>query len=1024
MESHRLEGRQLTADAVRYRFDRFILDSRSATVHADGQVIALRRRAFDLLQVLLDHAPALVGRDQILDEVWGHDALTANVLPQAISEIRHALGDSAQSPRLIETLHRRGYRMLVPVERLAVDADDPGIGAPDPASPAQAADGGDGAGPEATGHRRRPGLRTLWPVPVLALALLLAWGAITATGPWRGHDGTSAPPAPAAEAARPAIALMIQSDPQAPAWLAAAGDELLAVALAGDNQVRLLRGDGRSDVPAIGDVHWQAWLREVLGADYALTGLWRLERGQPVLGWSLLRLADSQVVRGGQAGSEDLAAVSRQVALDLRRHLQLLDSGADLAGLPDGRPARDAYYRGLAALADGRAGPAVAELELAVADAGAGARVRLALARAWRASGHIGKAREQFQSILATGHGLGTAERLRLEAESARADNRPADAAASLLALHRLVPDDAELAYALIDAQIQARQYSAADNVLLGLDTLSAEGSRDPRWHLARAQLAITAFDLDQAAAATQRALDLARQFGLDELAAQAQLVGVAVDRRRNDPQAAGQRLAHLLAGPLTPAQRVRTLLQQGNLLRDTGQFDQAEAVIGQAITLATELGNDAQQLLAQVELHTVKSLRSHSDQALAELEALEPRITALDDPGLLARYFNTLGVQATANREIDKADAYLRRAAAQARKAGQIDNEAGVYNNLGNVLARNDRPEDAVRAWEQALRVFNEVDNALGAAITLSNLGGAAVSKGNLALAREQFQQALDRFTELDSGQHMARTRFDLGQVAERQGRLGEAARLYDQALAAQREVAIDRALHAAAALARVQLAMARAGQAQTTLDGIADALSASTDAGARARVHAAAGHIALATGQPAAARTAFDQAHALHQQAGTGTALPAWSGLDLLLADLAQAQPAGQVRARGESLYRQFVLDGDTHGQLRALALQARALLAADRPHRALPLLEKAEALLAGWPDAGLAYELGRLRILAEAPLEAPGRIRLHELAEQAEADGFLLLALRARLDADPADAGVLAQAAGLGLDGIASP
>lgn len=1011
---------------MQFRFDRFVLDVQTGTLTSEGESIPLRPRAFDLLRVLLEQAPSLVVHDRILDEVWGHDALTPNVLAQTISEIRQALGDNAQAPRLIGTRHRRGYGMLVPVERVAPaqppspkdNALTPAVSQTESAGTAAQRSFEDPGHPGQPGHPVTPASAQArhtrgWLLALAAMLVLMAAGAMW----WR-----SGPPVHADEPVRPAIALMIQPDPQAPAWLNPAGTELVAVALGSDEQLRLLR----SDAPQLGDSRWQSWVREVLGADYALTGVWRLEDGQPTLGYSLLRLADSQVIHGGQASDHDLAQVSRLVASDLRRHLELLAPRTEgLAGLPGGRSARDAYYRGIAALADGRSGDAVDALEVAVADDAAGARVQLALARAYRASGHVGKARELFDHILGSQHGLGPRELLRLEAESARANNRPADASASLLALHRMVPDEAEVAYDLVDAQLQARQTSAAASVLRGLDTLSREGSLDPRWHLAQAQLAIMQFRLDDAGAAVARALELAERYGLDELAAMAQLVGVAVDRRRNDPKAAGQRLERLLAGTLTPAQRVRTLLQQGSLLRDTGEFDRAEQTIGQAIELAGELGNDAQQMLARVELHTVKSLRSHSDRTLADLEALEPQIVALDDAGLQARYFNTLGVQATLNKDIDKAEAYLRRAAAEARKAGQIDNEAGVYNNLGNVLIRNGRTDAAVNAWEQALRVFNEVDNGLGAAITLSNLGGAAVSSGDLALASEQFQQALDRFIELDSGQHMARTRYDLAQVAERQGRLAAAADLYRLALDAQREVAADRALHSAAALARVQLAMAQLDDARAVLDGVAAQLAASSDAGTQARIHAAAGQIDLLAGDLQAARSAFGQARNLRETAKGAADKVAYSDLDLLLVDLAEARPAGQIRARAESLYRQFARDSDVHGQLMAVLVQARALLAAERPQRAAPLLDKAEALLAAWPDAALAYELGRLRILADAPLESPGRVRLQELADQAGAEGFRVLALRSRLDADPADAAALARIDSLGLSGLrASP
>lgn len=101
---------------MRFRFGDFQLDSTTGTVTGPHGSVALRRQTFRLLEVLLEHAPELLDRDTLLDEAWGRTALSPNVLPQAVSELRQALGDKAQSPKYIETLHRRGYRMACPVE--------------------------------------------------------------------------------------------------------------------------------------------------------------------------------------------------------------------------------------------------------------------------------------------------------------------------------------------------------------------------------------------------------------------------------------------------------------------------------------------------------------------------------------------------------------------------------------------------------------------------------------------------------------------------------------------------------------------------------------------------------------------------------------------------------------------------------------------------------------------------------------------------------------------------------------------
>jgi DNA-binding winged helix-turn-helix (wHTH) protein len=110
-----------------YRFGDFTLDSRTGSVQGPEGEVALRRQTFRLLEVLLERAPDLLDRDTLLDEAWGRTALSANVLPQAVSELRQALGDSAQEPRYIETLHRRGYRIACPVDRLeALNETDAG----------------------------------------------------------------------------------------------------------------------------------------------------------------------------------------------------------------------------------------------------------------------------------------------------------------------------------------------------------------------------------------------------------------------------------------------------------------------------------------------------------------------------------------------------------------------------------------------------------------------------------------------------------------------------------------------------------------------------------------------------------------------------------------------------------------------------------------------------------------------------------------------------------------------------------
>jgi DNA-binding winged helix-turn-helix (wHTH) protein len=87
-------------------------DASTSTLVMADVAIALRKQVAGTLVVLMNKAPALVSIDDLLDAVWGRNALSPSAVPQAIRELRRALGDDAQAPTYIETRHKLGYRWL------------------------------------------------------------------------------------------------------------------------------------------------------------------------------------------------------------------------------------------------------------------------------------------------------------------------------------------------------------------------------------------------------------------------------------------------------------------------------------------------------------------------------------------------------------------------------------------------------------------------------------------------------------------------------------------------------------------------------------------------------------------------------------------------------------------------------------------------------------------------------------------------------------------------------------------------
>src|SRR5882724_7427936 len=99
------------------QFAGFRVDLHARELRRNGNIIRLQEQPFSLLAVLLEHAGDVVTREELRQHLWPSDTFVDfdNSLNTAVNKIREALGDSAESPRFVETLPRRGYRFMVPV---------------------------------------------------------------------------------------------------------------------------------------------------------------------------------------------------------------------------------------------------------------------------------------------------------------------------------------------------------------------------------------------------------------------------------------------------------------------------------------------------------------------------------------------------------------------------------------------------------------------------------------------------------------------------------------------------------------------------------------------------------------------------------------------------------------------------------------------------------------------------------------------------------------------------------------------
>ncbi|HXJ86288.1 MAG TPA: winged helix-turn-helix domain-containing protein [Candidatus Binatia bacterium] len=111
------------------RFGVFELDFNTGELRKSGVRLRLQGQPIQVLTLLLERAGDVVTREELRQKLWASDTFVDfdHSLNTAINKVREALGDSAASPRFVETLARRGYRFIAPVQA-------PVQGSPEPAT--------------------------------------------------------------------------------------------------------------------------------------------------------------------------------------------------------------------------------------------------------------------------------------------------------------------------------------------------------------------------------------------------------------------------------------------------------------------------------------------------------------------------------------------------------------------------------------------------------------------------------------------------------------------------------------------------------------------------------------------------------------------------------------------------------------------------------------------------------------------------------------------------------------------------
>lgn len=625
---------------------------------------------------------------------------------------------------------------------------------------------------------------------------------------------------------------------------------------------------------------------------------------------------------------------------------------------------------------------------------------------AWAGWAWLGHDDESGQSLAASADpasadgDMSASQRLRRQAEQARAEHDVLAAAAhwrALAAIHPRLPD---VLIELARAELDALQGDRAREALARLQRLPS-GDSDPHARLLAAELAILDGDLDAATAGIDRLLAQAASAGDSDLAVSAAMLLADLGRRDGNLSAVRSRLQTMSDDHrwnLDPQQRGRLLLEAMKLAQEEGQLglsgELADAL--QALTPDRALG---QRLRIQRAMLDIRNGRA--GDAWHKLEVLADAGDRIRSPEFEITLENARGLAAIETGRLKAAQQHFDRAHKLARASGNALRSAGLQVNAALALARQGRLEEADALWVRALEVFEAAGDRRGQATCLGNLAASASTRGLNERSREFNEKALALFRALALDADRARTAFNLALLASRSGRLDDAESLLAEAEAVYRDRHDhELTLHIGSYRARQRILAGDYELARQLVWDLAPILGNGSFM-RQASYHDAVGKLALVDSDLAAARNAFDQALTLRRQAGQEDWARA-AELDLLRVDLLVGTDLARIHVEAAERARYFADAGHARDAVAAWLLAAEALLSQGDRVQARHLLERASEQVRSFDDLATTLEIDW--VSAWAAPDAERVPRLQSLADKARQRGFGLYEQRVMASLSP--------------------
>jgi len=751
-------------------FGVFEVDLRSGELRKRGVRIKLQEQPFQILSLLLERPGEVVTRDELRQKLWAAHTFVDfdRSLNKAMTKLRFAIGDSAESPRYVETIPRHGYRFLAPV---SCPREETAVGT----SIRNETDGVTGTQAKAGDGRERvpsalesltletPAGRKRVSVLVAAIGAALVCVFVYL----KTHQSVVLGGSSGIVSPRRSVAVLsfknLSGDSQE-AWLSTALSDWLTTELTAGEQVRAIPAESIArmkielslpDMESLGRDSL-ARIRKNLGTDYVVAGsyaaLGAMSQGQIRLDLHLQDARSGETVAAiSESGTEAhlLDLVSR-AGEHLRDRLGIRavtrEEAAEVAiALPSNSQTTKLFSEGLAKLRVFDTLAARDLLRKAVETEPQYALSHAALASAWEQLGYDEKAQSEAKKAFNLSSNLSRAERLLVEGRYRETSRDWGKAIEIYRALFEFYPDNLDYGLALTNSELMSNKWPEALATIDSLRALPAPLRDDPRIDLAENDAARSLGDMRRANAALGRAAEKA--------------------------QAAG---ASLL---LAKARR-----EQAWLFENSGKQAEVEGAIREAKQLYVA-ANDRLGVAATATLEAI-ALERQADY-LGARKKYEESLEIYRESGSkasLSNEYNNLGDILFYLGDLEGAGKNFGAALATYGEIGDQNGVALAQIGLADILLAKGKHNEAKVTYESSLEICRQLGSRGRQAASLDGAANALRMEGDTDGARKRYKEAISIFGEVGDRSEEAHVRLHLAEILLDEGKGTEAENLARQ--------------------------------------------------------------------------------------------------------------------------------------------------------------------------------------------------------------------------------------------------